>query len=62
MKQDKTRIIKDEIFIKVIIKVVHQRQMDICCFQLIFFGIFCPTPEFFTLMETSPLPVKGSKL
>ena len=26
------------------------------------FGVLRPTPEFFTLMETSPLPVKGFKV
>ena len=25
------------------------------------FGVFCPTQEFFTHLETSPLPLKGCK-
>ena len=25
------------------------------------FGVFCPTRDFLTHLETSPLPVKGSK-
>ena len=28
---------------------------------IVCFGFFCPTGEFFTHMETSPLPVKGCK-
>ena len=31
------------------------------CVFVCLFGIFRPTPEFFTTLETSPLPVKGCK-
>ena len=32
-------------------------KLYICCL----FGVYCPTREFFTYMETSSLPVKGCK-
>ena len=34
----------------------------VCLFVCLFgFGVHCPAREFFTYMDTSPLPVKGCK-
>ena len=50
----------DEIFRHKCIKDIstnHQARLPICLF-----GVFCHTRDFFTHMETSPLPLKGCKI
>ena len=42
-------------------KQIHMTfDLFVCLFNL-FVWVYCPTREFFTHMETLPLPVKGRK-
>ena len=40
--------------------LIHSMYVHVCMFVCLF-GVYRPTREFFTHMETSPLPVKGCK-